>query len=164
VSESEHALELLARLSPSDRHWIVERLSATAKSRLVAAPDPGVEVAQPAQSPAVPQFAAAKDVERLNGADPERIWGVLRSEPCWMVCAVLRANDWPWRRRVLQAMPPGTRAEISRLERRGTTLSRPAMDALLKHLAERVGAPQGGYVPPSRFESLLARLRELRHA
>jgi len=161
VSDSEHALELLARLSASDRHWIVERLSATAKSRLVAKPEAG---AGAAQSPAAPQFAAAKDIERLNGADPERIWDVLRAEPCWLACAVLRANDWPWSKQLLQAMPPATRAEVFRLQRRGTTLSQPAMSALLKRLAERVGTSGGSSEPPSRFEAVLARLRGRGHA
>ena len=162
MTEAERALDLLAGLNADDRDWIVHHLSAGAKSRLM-------ESRQPATTPAaaVPVRATAPAVsviERLCGADPDRIGFVLHAEPAWLVCSVLRAHSWPWRKPVLQSLPASMRAEIARLERQGTALAAPALEVLLGDLAECVGAPTSGPASPSGFEAVLLRLRRPRHA
>jgi hypothetical protein len=145
VTEQERALELLAGLNADDRSWIVQHLSAGAKSRLMESRQPSV-------------------IERLCGADADGIAFVLHSEPAWLVCAILRAHNWPWRKPVLQSLSAAMRAEIARLERQGTALARPALESLLGDLAERVGAPAQVPASSSAFESILERLRRPRHA
>ena len=162
MTEAERALDLLAGLSADDRNWIVQHLSAGAKSRLMESRDPGP--ARPASVPARATTPEPGVIERLCGADPDRLGFVLHAEPAWLVCSVLRAHSWPWRKQLLQSFPASTRAEIARLERHGTGLSARALEALLGDLAECVGAPTSGPTPPSGFESVLLRLRRPRHA
>jgi hypothetical protein len=183
VSESEHALQRLSQLNSEDRVWIVQRLSASARSRLTAdaeesnadAPaaggsaksslspqrDPQASSITESRSPE-PSSPAEDLLGRLCAARPERVFAALRPEPGWLVSAVLRAHPWPWSKYVLQALPLSLKAEVSRLERLNAALSRPALEVLLKSLAERAGAPIRVPAAQSRFERVLSKLRRLR--
>jgi hypothetical protein len=180
MSEAEHALDLLAGLSATDRNWIVQRLSAEARSRLMAsaegpaargsplsADDPAASrspsgAANPSERSRSPAGTGA--IERLIAADPDRLGFLLQTEPAWLVCAVLHAHPWPWGKQVLQSLPAPLRAEIARLERHGTALSKPAMQVLLDELARQLGPRPDGGNAPSGFESVLMRVRRLRRA
>jgi hypothetical protein len=166
MSTTDRALERLAQLSASDRTWVVQRLSAAAKSRLRAASDGEPKRAPATGTSPVPAEAPieADVIERLAAARADRIIATLRSEPRWLICAVLRTHEWPWTRQFMQALSPSTRVEVSRLEHQGISLSRPALDAVLRQLAERVGAPRVVGRTRSRFELVLSRWRGTRSA
>jgi hypothetical protein len=155
MSETGRALDLLAELSASDRDWIVQRLSATARERLI---EP-----QKSRTDSGPD---AEVHDRIARSSAEQVSTVLRTEPAWVVCSVLSAYDWPWSKQLLHELPPAHRAEIVRLQRHGVTLSKPAMQVLLRGLADRIGHPafDTAPAPRSRFETVLARLRRPRHA
>ena len=122
----EDVLRTLARLSPSDRTWIVENLPRSARAQLleegeiVASPPADASsgmklVSVPSKPQVVKDFARASAIVDLENEPADRIARLLSGEPAWAVHAVLFAHDWPWRDAVLQQMSAGQRDALMRL-------------------------------------------------
>jgi len=138
LHDTEDAISALARLTELDRRWILERLSAAAKGRLVD--------------------SAGRGSSQLCAVGVDAAVSVLQSEPAWVVHAVLTAGAWPWKKGVMQRLRIPLRMEVTRLEHARVTLAQPAVDFLLRQFLERTARQQFVHEPASRFESLLTRL------
>ncbi len=119
VTDKRAALEL-HRLGRRDRDWIVGRLPADERDRvlpLLAELD-GMDVrfdlddslALPARradepSPATGAGAAQSAAERLRATSPAAMARMLADEPAWLVRAVLAIEAWPWAAPVRAALP-----------------------------------------------------------
>jgi hypothetical protein len=118
----EEALALLGRLDESDRRWILEHLPPAAKARLAS-------------------YVGGNDsTSRLAAAEAGRLVEILRTEPAWLIHAVLSERDWPWQAEVLESLPATVRLEVVDLGRRGVTLAKSAADYLLRAVCERMDA------------------------
>jgi hypothetical protein len=149
VRSAEEVLDTIGRLSAEDRQWILTHLPPQARSRLAALtngpPRPG-------------DSASAESVGILRTCSSGRIVAALGGEPAWVIHSVVFAQDWPWRKDVLQRLPATLRVEVSSLERARTRLAPAAREFLLRALAQRIGTGVGEESAiDSRFESLLRR-------
>jgi hypothetical protein len=149
--------QLLARilaLHPADRQWLLANASAETRARLVAALESGpTEWNAPAPCAEEP----GSDRQVIGGAQPEAVVWALRTEPSWMVAAVLQLQQWPWTAAVLERLP------ASRRPRLATALPGSLAEALVKRLAQRLREfPESAQTPArtvSAFEELLQRVR-----
>jgi hypothetical protein len=118
--------ELIARLGEldaGDRGWLLGELPPALRRELAQMLSD--------DAPAAPAPAAAAATSGWESLDPERIAGLLRAEPVWLVSAVLRAAEPQWRERVLAATPARRRHEIEMADRTGRPLGSRAQRQLL---------------------------------
>jgi len=157
MNASTDVLQTLNQLSAADRNWIIERLPAQSKTRLLAISSPR----QPAAAPApVAAGATTSDAQQLlRHADPTTLANLLQREPPWLASALLQSHAWPWREALLAALPPGVRAEVERGSQ--TAYATRLTDTLLGIIAARmeVHAPAP---PVSKFEILVEKLAAAR--
>jgi len=144
--------ELIARLGEldaGDRGWLLGELPPALRRELAQMLSD--------DAPATPAPAAA--TSGWESLDPERIAGLLRAEPVWLVSAVLRAAEAQWRERVLAATPARRRHEIEMADRTGRPLGSRAERQLLDACRARLeGAPP---TAPARggFAALVDQMR-----
>jgi hypothetical protein len=110
-----------------------------------------------ARSPTDRQFIAQ--------SQPESVLEALRSEPHWLITALLQTEEWPWAAAVQEELPalrlPDS--EATGLRPRSAALE----DALARHFAARLRAQAQAHVsgqlrPVPRFEQLLNRFVSMR--
>ena len=157
-------LAMLARLSESDRRWILDQLSPAEKARLT-----GTSGAEAGGTPAgsapvgnAPEASTAPSewdtlTRRLTTAVPGRVIEFLHTEPAWLVHGVLSAHPWPWKREVVQRLPATLRLEVARLERCSATVAPAATRWLLPLFAQKLEQASGFAEPKTGFDSVLAR-------
>lgn len=151
-------LTTLNALSDEDRRWIIGRLPAQSKSRLLAGSS---EDLAPEQSPAAartsPTTGAELALDTLSRVDAQTLARVLKHEPVWLIAALVYAREWPWRAQLLQELPPATRAEVERSSQVAGSFTPHLMDTLAR-LAQARTDERMGVRGTSRFEALVARL------
>lgn len=119
----------LGRLDAADRGWLLGELPAALRRELAHVLADDVPVTQ------TPAPAPSAGWESL---DAERVAEVLRLEPVWLVSAVLRTTEPPWRERVLAATPVRRRHEIDMADRTGRPLGARAASSLLEACRTRL--------------------------
>ena len=136
-------LRTLHGLAAEDRAWIIARLPARAKARLLGE--------KPQADASVPAASVPTDI------DASRLAAVLAEEPSWIAAAVLDGAAEPWAAAVLECLPAGMRADIASVQRIGCPLTPHAKQLVIRTLLARVGC---GVSTPARsgFQQLLARL------
>lgn len=128
MSATEQVVQLLGSLEARDRRWILQNLPPDVRARLVAHVDESTDSAE---------LEWSSVITRLADVDAQALTHALEREPAWLVSAILGAANWSWRSEVLRALPPALRAELSSLDRIGSTLARPATEFVLRELAMR---------------------------
>lgn len=114
----------LHQLKPRDRAWIVERLSEQERTQLlakVAAPEaqPDVVSTQLRAVDGRPSQAEPKatDVVRsLSRVEPRQLAAVLKSEPAWLIAAILSVQQPAWGAMLLDALPAAPRTDVERIQ------------------------------------------------
>lgn len=150
--------ELRALGIPVDRRLVDDAVAVARKT-----PEPPASGKGSAPSDAVRRAAAAAGVDAalvalVEGADPVRLAGLLRSEPPGLVARLLAIHAWPWSREVLAELGAVRTREIeesaSRLHIGDGTESAPSTapalsSRLLAFLVERLAGDVPG-APPGR--------------
>jgi hypothetical protein len=148
-------LELLAAAGEADRLWILQKLSTAARQRLMS---DEIESGRPA-APEPPKGLTPDLADRLERADPGALAELLRDEPPWLICGLLRAHTWSWSMKLVEALPSTLRGEVTRLGRQRLQLPRAAEMVVARSLVERLTIlPEQTRAGQSPFESLLGRL------
>jgi hypothetical protein len=158
-------IALLGTLSDSDRTWIIGKLPAHAKSRLLAAgADRNSTVSAAPKTPSLKEVVEPTNrasFDALARAQFAQIVQVLRGEPAWLIAVLLSAHEWTWQAELLTALSPAVRSDVAHVQRSAGAFSAHLVDTLMRLIAERVS---GGTLShrPSRFESLVERVRASR--
>lgn len=164
-------LDVLARLgelNEADRSWILSKLPAHSRKKLLAAVTN--EPAEPnapslRETKAAPaRLTSSDDAEEFSivrRADPSTLADVLRNEPAYIVAALISAHRWPWRDALIQAMPHFQRAEIVNLSEK-IQLTSEMCASIVKLAAKRLSRVEPSPQPRSRFEMLVERIAAAR--
>ncbi len=139
---------LLHTLIETDRQWLLDRLSASARSeaeRLLAElatlgmpTDPRMLDQMLAGRAGAPVPAAASSRQRLYAATAVEVADLLQGEPDALVARLLRAGDWPWRDGVLERLGPTRRRCIEELLAGVAVATGPVGESLAEALAARL--------------------------
>lgn len=143
MKSAKDVLTCLRSLAEQDRSWILAQLPADAKARLLGE--------QRARSRAVSA--------PLAEADAAHACNTLRSEPAWLLAAILRVQPESWQSKFLAGLPEWTRLQVQRLA--STTYTTPMLDSILQ-LAEEKVAECAPASRDSRFAGLVARMSAAR--
>jgi flagellar motor switch protein FliG len=116
-----NSIDRLSRLEAGDRAWILGQLSAREKAALMdkvcadtPAEDPARRASATEEVTAPPPVGYSTSMQ-LRAANASAIAGVLRSEPVWVIAAVLSIEHWPWQAEFMQQLPAGLRADVVQL-------------------------------------------------
>ena len=144
--EPRHAALLLHTLGLDDRQWLLDRLPADERARLVALVAELESIGIPPApdllddlSPARVRPAGGRALPGLANATPEDVDAVLSSEPVDLVARVFALGAWPWIDDVLARIPAPRRQQVLEARRRldaPTTGSRSVVDKRLLELVE----------------------------
>jgi hypothetical protein len=166
-------VQTLGDLNDSDRKWIVERLSVTARKSLLddptAAQDRERGPAAPTPINGNSSFLAVKSdvkqsgppsaISEVDQAGLASVRSVLSREPAWIVHALLQCHDWRWQQEFRQGLSTRTRAELSQLEGAVLQFTPRLKDLVVARLAARLktevvveSAPE---IQTSRLEKLV---------
>ena len=156
-------LARLGELSEADRSWILSKLPANSRKRLLAL-GPKENEARPQAllqtGDATSLSDVCEDVEEirvLRRAESSVLVEFLRNQPAYLVAGLLLSHNWSWRDELLQALPHLQRAEIANLL--DTMRLTPEMStSLVKLAARRLGQISPTTQTRSRFESLVQRI------
>jgi hypothetical protein len=151
-------LSTLNALAPEDRAWILQRLPAIAREKLL-----GTQLKSAPASAAqnLHKTTASAPAAALLDASGAAMAHLLSTEPTWFLVALLRANEWIWQEDFLAHLPTPVRLEVER----GLAVIAPMTPALLDavvaaaHARTTLPPPQVS-TPP--FESLLDRIAAAR--
>lgn len=150
-----NVLQTLHGLTAEDRAWIIARLPARAKARLLA---PTANERESHDREQLPAHLAKTDTLNLPpDVDAGSLATMLKAEPAWIAAALLQECEESLKAAVLERLPAVLRADISDIQRAGCKLTPLATQTLLRLLLTRIGHAKGGS-PPSKFHSLLERL------
>jgi hypothetical protein len=150
----------LGQLSESDRSWILSRLPASARSRLLSV-EPSVDVSatlEDGKKPAASSPAEDEVLAQLHRADPGAIAEVLHREPTYLTAAFVMTSNWPWRAEFLNLLPPAQRAEIAAtasMIELTPAMSQALSRAIAARLEHSSPTPQRAL---SRFEALVEQI------
>lgn len=150
---------LLHALGGADRAWLVAQLPEPLRPQLalllreletLGIPADRTVLDQVLQRPAEPGGATAatsgaptpaQRLQRLRGAELDRLAALLRREPVRLVVRFLGAEDWPWREALLRRFPAELRGRIARETGAGSALAAPVLrERLLELLARQLDA------------------------
>jgi hypothetical protein len=151
-------LRTLHRLTAEDRNWIVARLPAALKVRLLGS-EKAAERASPAAEAVPVRSAPTPDRDAqdpLASADPKTLAGLLKDEPAWIVAALVCARRTSWGPQLLDSLPAVQRADVARLQT-GCVFAPALIEELQRRLAARLtGGPAARSA--SKFEALVERI------
>ena len=147
-ADARQAALLLHTLVETDRRWMLDRLSASARSeaeRLLAElatlgvpADPRLRDQLLAADAGTRLAAAAPARQRLNAATAVEVADLLQGEPDALVARLLRAGDWPWRDGVLERLGSTRRQRIEDLHSGVVAASGKVRELLVEALAARL--------------------------
>lgn len=141
MSVHAQVLDRLGGLRPSDRAWILKRLSVRERAALM---EGGMQELNAFDARSAGASSAAPSADKKHRvtlllATAETMTDVLRREPPWLIAAMLALDEWPWAQTVLQSLPGHVRAEVQHLLERSVTLTAAMRDAVLASCAQQVG-------------------------
>jgi hypothetical protein len=155
-------LTRLSSLAEKDRVWILARLPADAKARLLegrrAVPPPEPS-SPPTPLPGANELEARSPRRLLSEVDAARVCHALRTEPAWVLAAILKVQVWPWQAKLLASLSESTRLEVQRLV--SVTYTTQMLDSIVR-LAQQKVADCGAPSRNSRFARLAAKLSAAR--
>lgn len=106
------------------------------------------------------QDAFSHLIRRINQAEADDIAFVLEAEPDCFIAAVMAAQTWAWRERVLAGLARERRERISALIRKYTErLPHRLKSSVLSVLGKRLDAPKVSGDGEKRKTAILSRLR-----
>jgi len=141
MKSAEDVLARLCSLAEQDRAWIIEQLPADAKARLLG------------------EQRAVSPISSASLAEAAHACAALRTEPAWVLAAILQVQPEPWRTKFLAGLPEWTRLQVQRLA--PVIYTAQMLDSILQLAREKVAdcaqAPRD-----SRFAGLVAKLSAAR--
>ena len=147
-ANARQAALLLHTLVEADRRWLLDRLSAFARTeaeRLLAElatlgvqTDARLRDQLLADNAEAPLPTAASSRQRLVAASAVEVADLLQGEPDALVARLLRVADWPWRDDVLERLGPTRRRRIEELRAGVAAASGTVGELLVEALAARL--------------------------
>lgn len=153
---------MLSSLAEGDRAWMLARLAEQERERLAPllaevremglAVDAATmrELAVAAEAPPAARPGAPRPIE---AASAQAVHEVLAREPDWLLAALARARDWPWRDAFLRLLGAERRLQLQHALPSGVELRPKALEALVAgietRLAERLGESDQAVAQPA---------------
>jgi non-ribosomal peptide synthetase component F len=152
MSSVQSVLRRLAQLTPEDRQWVLGRLPAEHKRKLLEAQNSNSVEKKRAVD-------VANSVALIDRASAQTMHALLATEPVWFAAAVLGGGDWLWRDEYFRHLSPVERHELQLTLQQSNSMTDAMKSALIEAIASRLHTavvtpkPQEG-----RFESMLQKL------
>jgi hypothetical protein len=152
VSSVQAILRKLSELAPADRQWVLGRLPAEHKRKLLDAQDSSsVEAKRSVE--------VADSFVIIDRASAQTIHNLLATEPAWFSAAVIGSNAWSWRDEYFRLLSEVDRRDLQISLQSSSSLTDAMKGALIEAVASRVQTAFAS--SPSqepRFESMLQKL------